>query len=488
MGLCAPSHQSVDGVNEVIVDTEKVDNEAPTKEAEKADPSESFSLLIQNWQDENAKLKQQLETRKAENKATYEKKTKQNEKVMKELNEMKERLEKKDVALAKGRLEAALRSTATKMRADETTTRMCFKGKLLQRSGFSKTKRAKWVELFVFLPKADQFDQGDEFEAGYVMLTYSDNKDSQATNRVQVLEVVPGKADSSKLVTLSLKVSSEGNEKVLEFICENDNDKKIWIENILDALDEVQRAFARKFEPVPLTIEFSKERIGIRVEERAIQDNGYEVKSSDLLFIPQSTSFGLAKEIAEIHQSKASDTLSKHPATIPEKEVVGGANGQIPTDHSSQTVDNQPLHGNPPCELFVKKIMDEELKAKGLQENFALRSINDIQLIGMTYTEQIALMRTMIKVPPYTITFIGRKFQKKKSVQKNGYVSILNELVADGDNAVKKAFQELIKGTKFESELSQSNSRVDAIKGLLGNQRRLMALLQNLPSAQEEEL
>jgi len=487
MGLCAPSHQSVDGVNEVLVNTEKVDNEVPPKEVDKADPSESFSKLIQNYQDENAKLKQQLETRKAENKANYEKKTKQNEEVMKELNELKEQLEKKDVALAKGRLEAALRSTATKMRAVETTTRLFFKGNLQLRSGFSKAKKSKWVEVFVFEPKADEFESADEFEPGYVMLTYSDTKDSQATNRVQVLEIIPDKVNSSKLVTLSLKVSSEGTEKVLEFICENDDEKKIWRESILGALDEVQRAFERNFEPAPLTIEFSKKRIGIRVEERAIQDNGYDVKSSDVFLSPQSTSFGLPTEIGDTYDVKLSETVSKNADTIPEKEVIGEANEkQMPKDHSSQTVGHQPFYGELPCELFVTNIIDEELKAKGLQENFVLRSINDIRLIGMTYTEQITLMKTTKK--PYTITFIGRNFQKKKSVQKNGYVSILNELVADGDNAAKKAFQELIKGTKFESELNQSDSRADAITALLGNQRRLMALLQNLPSAQEEEL
>jgi len=484
MGLCAPSHQSVDGVNEVVVNTDKADNEVLPKEIAKADPSESFSKLIQNYQDENAKLKQELETKKAENKANYEKKTKQNEEVMKELNEMKEQLEKKDVALAKGRLEAALRSTATKMRAVETATRLFFRGNLQQRSGFSK--KTKWVEVFVFEPKATEIEQADEFEPGYVMLTYSDTKDSQATNRVQVLEVIPDKVHSSKLVTLSLKVSSEGTEKVLEFICGNDDEKKIWRESILAALDEVQRAFARKFEPAPLTIEFSKKRIGIRVEERAIQDNGYDVKSSDMLIRPQSTSFGLPTEIGETHDVKLSDTVSKNADTIPEKEVVGEAEEQMPKDHSSQTAGNQPFYGELPCELFVSNIIDEELKAKGLQENFVLRSINNIRLMGMTYTEQITLMKTMKK--PYKITFIGRKFQKKMSVPKNGYVSIISELVADGDNAAKKAFQELIKGTKFESELNQSDSRADAITALLGNQRRLMALLQNLPSAQEEEL
>merc|ERR1719189_468846 len=146
---------------------------------------------------------------------------------MKELNDMKKQLEKKDVALAKGRLEAALRSTATKMRAVETTTRLFFKGNLQLRSGFSKAKKSKWVEVFVFEPKADEFESADEFEPGYVMLTYSDTKDSQATNRVQVLEIIPDKVNSSKLVTLSLKVFSEGTEKVLEFICENDDEKKI---------------------------------------------------------------------------------------------------------------------------------------------------------------------------------------------------------------------------------------------------------------------
>jgi len=468
MGLCAPSHQIVDGVNEVHVNTEKVDNADPLKvdnldpnkdvEKEKADPSQSFSKVIQNYQDENARLKLELETRQAENKANYEKKTKQNEEVMKELIEMKEQLEKKDIALVKGRLEAALRSRATKMRAVDTTTKLCCKGNLQQRSGFSKIKKAKWVEVYVFEPQAE------ELEPGYVMLTYSDTKDSQATNRVQVLEVISDKVNSSKLETFSLKVSSDGTMKELEFICSNNDDKKMWSKSILEALDEVQMAFAKMFERAHLTIEFSKKKMGIILEERVITDKGYDMKSSDVPFNSQDDVFGFAK--TEGFDMKLGGTMSKNADTYPKKEFVqhGAANEE------------------PPCELFVKNIMDEELRAKGLQKNFLLWSINGIRLIGKTYTEQSILMAETKK--PYKITFVGRKFHKKKSMQKNLYVSIVNELVADGDNAVKKAFQDLIKGTKFEAELNQSDNRTETITALLGNQQRLMALLQNFPSAQ----
>jgi len=457
MGLCAPTHQTVEGVNQVRVDTKRLDNadhpqvdnlEPPTEvEKKKADPSESFSKVIQKYQDENAMLKQELETREAENKANCEQKTKQNEAVMNELNEMRELLEKKDIALAKGRVEAALRSTATKMRAVETKTRLCFKGNLQYRPGFSKAKKAKWIEVYVFEPQAD------EFQPGYVMLTYSDTKDSLAANRVQVLEVISNKVNSSNVVTLSLKVSSEGIEKELEFICDSQDEKKRWTEKILDALDEVQIAFARMFERATLTIEISKQKIGIRVEGKPIPENGYDVKSSDVPIKSQNTT--------ERSIVKSGDNLSQNAD-------AGGANEEGP------------------CALFVTNILDEDLRAKGLQKNFVLRSINDIRLIGKTYTEQITLLMETKK--PYKITFIGRKFQKKKAVQENAYVSILKELVGDEDNAVKRAFEELIKGTKFEIELNESDNRADTITALLGNQRRLMALLQNLPSAQEMEL
>jgi len=132
-----------------------------------------------------------------------------------------------------------------------------------------------------------------------------------------------------------------------------------------------------------------------------------------------------------------------------------------------------------PCELWVANIIDDDLKASGLEENSIIKAINDTSLIGMIYSEQIELLKTTPK--PYVLTF-----WKKKDAP-NAYVSILKELVADGQSAVKTAFHELVKGTPFEDELKCSKDHAATITALLSNQRRLMALLQNV-TVQEMDL
>jgi len=139
----------------------------------------------------------------------------------------------------------------------------------------------------------------------------------------------------------------------------------------------------------------------------------------------------------------------------------------------------------PPCELKVLKIIDEDLSAAGLEENCMLKEINGIPLVGMVYSKQIELLKTTPR--PFTITFTGQKFLKKKAKLQDDYASILKELVADKENAVKKAFQELIKGTQFESDLQNSRDQIGTIKALLADERRLLALVRNL-TVQEIEL
>jgi len=138
-----------------------------------------------------------------------------------------------------------------------------------------------------------------------------------------------------------------------------------------------------------------------------------------------------------------------------------------------------------PCNLLVTNISDDDLSAAGLHVNCIVTEINGKRLCGMMYSDQLAMLQSTKK--PYILTFTGQNFLKHKADTKHGYISIMKELVADGDNAVKSAFKDLVEGTPFEEELNKSQDKKATIQKLLSNQRRLMALLQNF-TVQEMDL
>jgi hypothetical protein len=460
-GACSAA--KIDDTNEIIVDVES---------QKTRDPSQTFSHVIQDYQQKNEKLRQeldQLKTKKEEGVIEREEKARQNEEVIKELAEMKENLELKYIALTKGRLETALRCKVSTMCETEPTTKLCIKGNLKKcynRMGLSKSKKDKWVEVYVYEGKL----MSTGFKAGYVMLEYSDYKDAQIVHRYHISQVFSD--DSQSKEVFSLKVFNESSEKELIFMCQNVDEKNEWVRKIRVAFDEVRSEWTSMHETFTVTIEFTKESIGLKVEERVI-DN-YEGEEKII-------------ERAENYIDKI-EIVDKNP--LGHEEISQG--GKLEYQH---TVFNSPavpyesgnldMQQEEPCKLIVSEILDDDLSAAGLEVNCVMTAINDIRLVGLTYTKQINLVKTTPK--PFKITFTGEKFLKKKPVLEHGYQSILKELVADGDNAVKKAFQELIKGTLFETELNKSSNQANTITALLTDQRKLMALLQNL-TVQEMEL
>jgi len=134
-----------------------------------------------------------------------------------------------------------------------------------------------------------------------------------------------------------------------------------------------------------------------------------------------------------------------------------------------------------PCQLVVIDIVDKDLSNSGIKVDSVLKAINDTVLIGKPCSEQIRLLSETPK--PFTLTFIGKKFKKTaaplNSCPDHGHDSILNELTAFGDNEVKKYFNQIVKGTLLEQELKSSKDKNKTILELLGNQRRLLDLLQN---------
>merc|ERR1712060_298152 len=110
----------------------------------------------------------------------------------------------------------------------------------------------------------------NEYKAGYVMLTHSDDKGAETAERFNVLKVVDEGDNKEKDHIFTLKVSDEDGEKDISFSCKTAKQKSDWIQAIKRALAEVQSAYDRMYEMFTLKLEFSKEKMGIRVEESLI--------------------------------------------------------------------------------------------------------------------------------------------------------------------------------------------------------------------------
>jgi len=400
--------------------------------------SDQFTEVINNYKEENEKLKSILKDMKSGNdlKGGYKDKTRQNEEVMSELENMRAMIERKKKVLVRGRLEAALLSKATSMLAKSSSTRLCMKGNLKHhfRKGVSKamSKKDQWVEIHI----VEGTIVDDDFRTGCVMLFYADYKDAAISNKCRILNIM--KDESDKNLTFTIRGVVEALEKEMTFSCVTNKEREDWIQCITAALAEVRAAQHEKFEIFTLKIEITKKKLGIRIEESLVDhfDHGEKTTKTNPDDVDKSV------------ERKESDYKDMEYTKKQEK----------------------------PCQLVVTSIMDHDLVAAGLVLNCIITAINDIQFEGMGFSEQLNLLMATPK--PFTLTFMGYKIREDGN-QKENYSSILKELVANEENSVKNAFYELVQGTPFEVELESSLDKVATITNLLGNQRRLLSLLHN---------
>jgi len=413
-----------------------------------------YAALISNYEDVNEKLRRELDelkNRKRESKSDYVKNPEEHEEAMKEIAVVQNLLQARNSAFIANRLEAALWHKATSMFEMESTTRRLMQGTLkLHRTGLAKLKKTVWVEINFSAGKAYK----SEYEAGYVTLTYSDSRDADSFNHCQVTEVFLRESNSRDL-TFTARVSSEGNEKELVFASETELQRDEWIKCISAALAEVRETYSNEIEHYTLKLEFAKEKIGLLIKERFLTKNNEEVKSSE-----------------------ESGKVTAKPGQCSENERAKAIEKEMKVEEEER-----------PCELLVIEIVDKDLSDSGLQLDSIVKAINDTVLVGKVCSEQLRLLSETPK--PFVLTFTGRNFKKTtaplKSCPKHGYFSILKELVAFGDNEVKEAFHNMVKGTLFEKELKSSEDVNKTISALLCNQRRLIDLLQNFAGKELDE-
>jgi len=435
--------QSIENEEEVV---STIDSDSPTSKQK-----HKYATLISNYEDVNEKLRRELaELKNRETKSDIIENSEETEKATRELAELQNLLEERNKAFVASSLEAALWYKATSMFEMKSTTRMLLKGVLkLHRTGLAKLKKNTWVEISVSAGRALK----NEYKAGYVTLTYADSKNAGSFNQCKVIEVFV-RESSSKNSTFTARVSSEGREKELIFGCETEFQRNEWMNCITNALTEVREAYNSEIKNYTLKLEFSKEKIGLLIKERYL-DKADERSDEE-------------SEIFEMKHEKSGQCAEKETMKAIEKEMKEEEEAR-------------------PCKLFVIEIVDKDLKNSDLQVDCIVEAINDTVLVGKVCLEQLNLLAETPK--PYVLTFTGINFKKKyaplKSLPK--HLSILKELVAYGNNEVKEAFSVMVRRTVFEKELMSSEDKNKTVSELLGNQRRLIDLLQNFAGKEQEE-
>jgi len=443
---CAP--KKIDDSNGLRKDTEK------KNDAEQVQPSEKLTNIITAYQQENEKMKKELEEIKNKSEqgtVAHKEATQQNENIMEELARMRAIVDAKNRALVKHQLEAALHSKATLMVTSESVAKLLKEGTLekFTRSRKAKSAKEKWVQVEMHTCQNNE----DGFERGHILLIYSDTKESQLSTRCKIINVDADGTDvgdkyKGRNFLVQAIVGRENKEIV--FACDDEEKKKEWVGALNRGLLHIEEEEKEMTKPLLLKVEFSKAKLGIRVEENVLkskQDNLDEEK--------------VATERSDVREEQKTETK--------------------PVDEGSKVVNNE----GKPCELIVRKITDTDLYKAGLEENCIIIAINGIHIRGMSYEKQVDYLTSTEK--PYTLSFsAGPEYLAKKVGQQTAYPGILKELLANDDNAVKTAFDELIKGTPFEMELNASEDKVTAIAELLSNQRRLTAMLQNVTVQQAE--
>jgi len=473
---CAPDHE----VGDVNVDT--------------FDPTEKISGLINSYQTDNERIKQELEIIKSDSAETlkaYQEITKQNELLMKHLTVLRPLVAKRDRAVLRHLLEAALYSKANSLLPEDNVLKILKEGWINKfgRAGKAKSK-AKWVQIY--LQSGERNDI--EFSKGHMILIWADCKDFKVSNRGQILKV---NDDSIKVPSdvrvrsFSISVKVTGEVKELVFECTDKKSKDAWVQMCKHGLAQIEEEWEFMTSQFSIEITFHKEKLGFRVKELLLglkDDVGVDSETNVGKSVVSTTTQEMDTVVKggnASEESKAKDSLERFDKKTKDdgqRKLVGKEGHEELTQ--SQTSLNEDKKRERPCELIVTEILDEDLFSNGLVEHMKVWKINDITLSGMSYSKQLPILNSTRR--PCTITFTGENYLKRGSVFRDEYSSILKELGADEVNNVQSVFYELVKGSAVGKELeSCGEDRSAAIKALLCNRGKLIILLQNIKAHEE---
>merc|ERR1719233_2088406 len=245
---------------------------------------------------------------------------------MEELAAMRALVEEKNRALVKHQLEAALHSKATSLVTSESVAKLLKEGTLekFTRSRKAKKAKEKWVQIEMHTCQNTE----DGFERGHILLIYSDTKDSQLSTRCTIISVdgdgtnVGDKYTGRNFLVQAI-VGRENKEIV--FACDDEEMKKEWVGALNRGLLQIDEEEKEMNKPLFLKVEFSKEKLGIRVEENVLESKQNNLEKEEKVATERSD---VSKEEQKAETTKGADTEG--------------------------------------CELVVKKITDNDLYKAGL--------------------------------------------------------------------------------------------------------------------------
>jgi len=503
---CTPDKKPGDAP---AADMEKTKAEAQEEIAEQeatgnAQPGEKFSQIINEYQAENERLKKENEEMKkqeTQREADVAKDSQANDQLLQELATMRALVQEKDAVVIKSKLEAALHQRATNLFAAEKNAKLLISDDLEKfgRGGRGNAKR-KYVEVTLY--KGVHTD--NSFQPGVIKLSYADSKDAaqQSTGRVHKVREATTVGARYEGRSFTIVAFVDGVEKDLVFACKDVASKDKWVKAFTDGFKDITQEVEDQQKPFTLKLEFNKEKLGIRVEEKVIQmelpapaedipepapepaDAATEEDKADASG-DKACEGDAAEKAADEGAEKAADEgaekAAEEPAAAPaaaEEPAPAPAAAEEPAKAAAAAEEPKEEQKEPSCTLVVTAITDEDLKKKGLVEQMSLVSLNDKELVGLPYSQQLQLLTKTEK--PFKITFTGAKYLQMSTVGATAYPEILKQLLADEANDSKKAFYTIIKDTTFEKELNASDNKAAMIEELMNNQRKLNNLLQSV--------
>merc|ERR1719461_2683678 len=364
---------------------------------------------------------------------------------------MRALVKEKDLNIVKSKLESALYQRVSSMKDARDAAESLKKG-TLQKFGKAGKGSAKSKYVQVSLHKGTTTGSG--FEPGAVRLSYSETENSAtlSTCKVTAVKTADNMAAKWTGLTFSLEAIIDNDTKLLVFACKDTKERDEWIAVVKDGFKRVETEAENMQALFQLTLNFNKEKLGIRVEEQIKKPEGD----------------------AELCLDEKKEDI---PAPTEEDKADTATAEDIPAPAADDAaVEEKEADPEPPCTLFVTAISDKDLEEKGLRKSMSLLKLNDIEIDGLPYSKQLAMLTGTDK--PFTITFSGPSYLKLgQDNNVTAFPAILKQLTAAEKNDAQASFLLLIKGSQFEKEYDAAEDKNAAITALLSNQHKLSTLL-----------
>jgi len=486
-----------------------MDKQAAVEEAQEggAQPGEKLTQVINAYQAENERLKKEVEEYKTQETVRQESNqadSANSDELMRELETMRALVKQKDQAVVKSKVQAALFQHVSTMKDAANAAEVLKKGTLEKfrkggKAALGKAAHEKFVE--VSLHKGSRVASG--FEPGVIRLSYAETEGAGqvSTGRVVKVNSDVNMAQKYKGRCFAIEFLVDGINKDLVFACPDTDTRDSWVNTFQKGFDRVRNEAESMNENFNLTLTFSKEKLGIRVEEKVIEDeplclDAEQEKKEDEEDIPAPAEEDTAEKAEDKAENaedaapaaeeaadaeKAEEEVANEPAAA-EEEGEGAAEPAAAEEEPAQAAaaaeEKVEDEEEPPCTLTVTAISDEDLMKKGLHESMTLVKLNDTDIKGLPYSKQLGMLTQTEK--PFTITFSGPNYLKLGQETVTVFPAILKQLTAEQENDAQVAFKAIIKGSQFEEELAASNDKNALIAELMSNQHKLQNLLQSV--------